>query len=173
MKLNGDWWNVNDTNAAKAAASRFGITFDEYMGHKHRGEKRCGMCCEWKPANAFNKDSFFSDGLASRCRVCARATDKARYAPKPRKPRGSCARKGKLITKTAAVSRVNYLRDYGVIPDPNTLPCARCGHSGNDRGHEYHHHNGYDLEHQEDVIPLCRHCHHLAHPHGRRRKANV
>ncbi len=44
-------------------------------------------------------------------------------------------------------------------PNPNDLFCAKCGHKGSDKRHEYHHHMGYGTEHVYDVVVLCSSCH--------------
>ena len=60
--------------------------------------------------------------------------------------------------------KTNYLVDCGILPDPDSVPCARCGHIGQDRRHEYHHHLGYTAEHRTDVVSLCAKCHRVFHP---------
>lgn len=57
---------------------------------------------------------------------------------------------------------MNYLVDAGLIPDPNDLPCADCGHvyTPEGRRHEYDHYLGYAPEHHEDVEAVCTTCHH-------------
>src|SRR5687767_11355225 len=45
------------------------------------------------------------------------------------------------------------------LPRPTTLPCVSCGKPAA----EYHHHLGYELEHQLDVQPLCHLCHWAEH----------
>lgn len=54
---------------------------------------------------------------------------------------------------------INLDVQKGRRPNPNDLYCARCGHKGDDRRHEYHHHMGYAARHHYDVIPLCSLCH--------------
>jgi hypothetical protein len=65
--------------------------------------------------------------------------------------------------KQQAVAHVNCLVRAGLLPHPTQLPCEHCGHRGGDRRHDYHHHRGYSVAHQADVIVLCRRCHKRAH----------
>ena len=62
-----------------------------------------------------------------------------------------------------ARGRVNYLVRVGILLNPGSLACSDCGHLGDDRKHEYHHHRGYAPEYHEDVIPLCSRCHRAHH----------
>jgi hypothetical protein len=51
------------------------------------------------------------------------------------------------------------------MPRPESLPCSDCGHTGEDRRHEYHHHKGYAAAHHLDVVVLCSLCHGRHHAH--------
>lgn len=62
--------------------------------------------------------------------------------------------------KKQARRRVNYLVEQGRLANPNTVPCADCGHIGSGPRHEYDHHNGYGPAHQLDVQAVCSSCHH-------------
>lgn len=75
--------------------------------------------------------------------------------PEPMMPRSG--------DKAQARQRINVEVRTGYRPNPNSLPCHDCGHTGNDRRHEYDHHNGYEAEHHYDVIPLCTLCHYKRH----------
>ncbi len=61
-----------------------------------------------------------------------------------------------------ARGRVNHLVNVGLLPDPNDVPCADCGHvfAVGERRHEYDHHHGYDAQHHECVESVCTTCHH-------------
>lgn len=47
----------------------------------------------------------------------------------------------------------------GKIPPASSLQCS-CGNPAK----EYHHHKGYEPEHQLDVIPVCKKCHKKCNP---------
>ena len=63
--------------------------------------------------------------------------------------------------KKQARHRVNMEVRAGALPDPNSLPCADCGHvyADGERRHEYDHHNGYTAEHHLTVQAVCTVCH--------------
>jgi len=71
--------------------------------------------------------------------------------PSPKAPRNG--------DKRQARQRINVEVRTGYRPHPNSIPCHVCGHMGDDRRHEYHHHKGYDAANHYDVIPLCTLCH--------------
>ena len=52
----------------KAAATRLGITHDEYARHLEAGEKWCAGCKAWHSRDAFGTDTSRSDGLQRYCR---------------------------------------------------------------------------------------------------------
>ena len=70
--------------------------------------------------------------------------------------------------------RVNYLVDLGLLPRPNNLPCADCGHvwKPGQLRHEYDHHLGYDAQHHEDVEAVCTPCHHDRETGRRKSRCN-
>jgi hypothetical protein len=61
--------------------------------------------------------------------------------------------------KSAARRAVRKKVMRGKLPHPATLPCIGCGQPAT----AYHHHNGYDLAHRFDVVPVCPPCHGRAH----------
>lgn len=72
-----------------------------------------------------------------------------------------------------AQRRVNHLVALELIPRPNALLCADCGHEwtlGQLR-HEYDHYLGYSAEHHEDVEAVCTPCHHNRETFRRRAAA--
>lgn len=147
------------TGALKAAARKAGISYHDYVGRLSLGLKRCWSCRSWREHASFGSDRSRADGLEMACRDCVKLKHKRFY--KNRKPhpgrRVVAARDG---DKKQARQRVNYLVVQGLIQNPNSAPCSRCAHSGEDRRHELHHHKGYAAEHHEDVIVLCAKCHH-------------
>lgn len=124
--------------------------------------KRCNVCRLEKPLNEFNRDCTRTDGLSPKCRECQRSLSRRLYKPIPeylRKPMGPVPNR-RDGDKLQARASVNRLIRYGKIPSPSEVPCSQCKHCGDDRKHEYHHHNGYSAEHHLDVIVLCSKCHH-------------
>lgn len=124
--------------------------------------KLCSDCREIKPVSAFARDRTRTDGLTYRCRECRNAHSRARYAPKPGPTPGRRFVEARNGDQAQARRRINYLVEAGLIPAPNALPCADCGHvhAPGERRHEYDHHLGYSSEHHEDVEAVCTTCHH-------------
>lgn len=143
----------------KTAATRAGITVDEYKAKVEAGELRCTRCKTWHPADAFAVDRSRARGRAASCRESNSHHARTRYEPKERERgrRFVTARDG---DQKQARRRVNYLVELGEIPNPNDVPCTDCGHHGAGPRHEYDHHLGYDADHHEDVESVCAPCHH-------------
>ena len=57
--------------------------------------------------------------------------------------------------KARAHWRIHDLVRRGKMPAPDNCSCTGCGKPAT----QYHHHNGYDAAHIEDVIPVCAKCH--------------
>lgn len=153
--------------AFKAAAAKLGITLDDYIGRVEAGQKCCLDCRTWKPRGDFGVDTSRWDATAAKCKSCVsvRWRDLHEFVPaedlkKPGPPQSplrddEAERARGLINRDVAMDR---------RPSPNDLFCAKCGHKGGDRRHEYHHHMGYSAEHIYDVVALCSRCHHGEHP---------
>lgn len=158
--------------AFKRSAAVAGITFDEYVDRIERGLKRCSDCEQWKDRSEFVSDTSRWDGHSAKCRACSSDRGKAAHVPVLAEslshmgPARDAIRPG---DKVQARHFVNLEVARGQRPNPNDLFCAQCGHKGNDRRHEYHHHMGYSLEHFFDVVALCTECHHDEHPIDRER----
>lgn len=162
--------------AARVAAGRVGVTYEEYLSRVSGGLKWCTGCKEWHQRSAFGVDTSRAEGLAATCLVACRTR---RAAKRPRKPRTS--RAGTYLVpsrdgdKKQARARVNHEVKAGRLPRPNDVPCADCGHVFGTDGirHEYDHYLGYATEHQLDVESVCVKCHvrrdrgvtHCAHGH--------
>jgi len=58
-----------------------------------------------------------------------------------------------------AHNRITKLVLRGKLPPASSLQCVSC----NGPADHYHHHRGYDEEHREDVVPVCRTCHAKEH----------
>lgn len=148
-----DAWHV------QSAASRLGISVQEYTEKRRQGEKWCTSCKAWHAISQFGIDKKRSDGFATSCLFSRRVTEK-----KPPQKRG---RRGWLKPtrdgdKKQARRRVNYLVEQNLIPHPDELPCFDCFDevfSGVYR-HEYDHAKGYVGENQLYVEPVCSKCHH-------------
>ena len=149
--------------ALKIAAGRRGIPLDEYKNRLERGQKWCGGCRVWHSRNAFGNDISRYDGLATICRDYGnrRARDKYVLVPKNERvkpgPNRIPRRDG---DKLQARSRINHDVEAGIIPNPNDIHCADCGHIGDDRRHEYDHYLGYASENHYNVEAVCSFCHH-------------
>lgn len=146
----------------KTSAARIGVTLEEYRERVAAGGKWCGGCKAWHDRSEFAADRSRYDGLTANCREYRLRRSRERYQPRPRPLKGrryAAARDG---DQRQARGRVNYLVDAGLIPDPNDLPCADCGHvyTPEGRRHEYDHYLGYAPEHHEDVEAVCTTCHH-------------
>lgn len=149
--------------ALRTAAARIGLGPNEYLDRLNKGLRHCYRCQDWHQASEFGRDASRSDGLARSCRASTNAARRRLYRPKPRPPAGRRFVDARDGDYRQARRRVNHLVDAGLIPDPNDLPCADCGHqrSPGERRHEYDHHKGYAAEHHEDVEAVCTTCHHL------------
>jgi hypothetical protein len=63
----------------------------------------------------------------------------------------------KFPDKYKARNKVNNAIARNKIPKVSTLQCINCGN----QAQQYHHHNGYNIEHWLDVVPMCIPCHSL------------
>lgn len=120
-------------------------------------QKWCTACKSLHPAGNFGRDSSRGDGLAACCLASRRV--KVRAVRRKTGPRGWIA-PTRAGDKKQARRRVNYLVEQGRLANPNTVPCADCGHIGSGPRHEYDHHSGYGPAHQLDVQAVCSSCHH-------------
>lgn len=148
--------------AFKTAAAKCGLTLDQYLRRIERGEKRCTDCEQWKSRDEFAVDRSRWDGLATKCAPCASERGKAGHECVPLEDLSVSGPPRLPISdgdKVRARQLVNMEVKRGRRPNPNSLFCALCGHLGDDRRHEYHHHMGYAAEHVFDVIALCSLCH--------------
>lgn len=147
----------------KRRAKALGLSFEEYSAKLEAGEKWCSGCKAWHPIVHFKSDRSRTDGYATICSAARREQYQAKYIPSPR-----ISKLGEFFVPTRdgdkkqARARVNHHIATGLLPDPNTLPCADCTHrwSQGERRHEYDHHKGYSAEHQLDVEAVCTTCHH-------------
>jgi hypothetical protein len=148
--------------ALKTAAKRVGLGVNEYLDRVNKGLRYCFRCADWHPVQEFGPDPSRSDGLTRACRVSRNRAARAAYVPVPRPERGRRYVAPRDGDKLQARGRVNYLVDAGLLPDPNALPCADCGHIYRirERRHEYDHYRGYAPAHHEDVQAVCTTCHH-------------
>lgn len=147
--------------ALKAAATRIGVTVDEYRAHIASGRKWCTGCKNWHPVTAFLRDPGRTDGLAARCQEYRNRKARQDYKPRPRPSAGRRFVSARDGDEKQARRRVNHLVDVGLLAPPNSLPCADCGHvwTPGEKRHEYDHHLGYAPEHHEHVEPVCTSCH--------------
>lgn len=86
---------MSTTSIDRTAATRVGISVDEYRALRRSGLKYCWRCRSWRPVSGFGPDASRGDGLAARCSSCRR---RPRQVP--------------LITPTAAErDRLRYATD--------------------------------------------------------------
>lgn len=151
---------ITPEGARKIAAAKAGVSIEEYLQRQASGFKHCVLCRDWHNAEAFGKDRTRYDGLASSCRDAKARRHRECYKPKERtKPPGPAPMLARDGDKVQARQRINVLVRTGKLASPNDLPCAGCGHSGDDRRHEYDHHRGYAAEHHYEVEAVCSVCH--------------
>lgn len=148
------------TRGPASAAARIGLTWTEYADHLNRGELWCYRDQAWHPTSEFGIDRSRGTGRAASCRRSTNAAARSRYRRKPVPPRGRAFVAPRDGDQRQARRRVNHLVAVGLLPNPNDVPCADCGHAGPDRRHEYDHHLGYQAEHHEHVEAVCSACHH-------------
>lgn len=127
--------------AMKVAASRRGMTLDQYKLTLASGQKWCSRGKHWRELRAFNEDRTRGDGLSVLCGPC-----RVEYKRQARKADREKAR---------ARSRLSSKKIRGTMPRASALRCTDCGEPASD----YDHHNGYSKEHALDVQPVCRPCH--------------
>lgn len=151
------------------AARRQGITLEEYVRREASGLKWCSRCRAWEPLSAFGKDASRCDGMAASCHLSRSKHAKETYTPRPRPAPGRRFVAARANDIKQAERRVNHLVAIGLLPRPETLPCADCGRSATPKKpNQYHHHRGYGPAAHESVVSLCRSCHTRRHPRGSR-----
>ena len=146
----------------KVAASKAGVSLEEYQRRITTGEKWCTNCRAWHLADAFGIDRTRWDGLVPSCRESKGRRARENYTARPRPEPGRSFVPARDGDSKQARRRVNYFVEAGLMPHPNTLPCVDCGHvwQAGGRRHEYDHHLGYNAAHHEDVEAVCTSCHH-------------
>jgi hypothetical protein len=148
--------------AMKFAASRAGMTLEQFLSIQREGSKFCYECASVKPQAEFGRDCTRYDGHSAVCLACRKALYRRTYRPKGRKSkRGAFYAETRCGDIRQARRRVNHHVEVGLLPRPNSLPCMDCAHvyTPGRRRHEYDHHLGYGAEHQLDVQPVCTKCH--------------
>lgn len=132
-------------------------------------EKVCARCSETKPLTEFAADRSRADGLTYWCRPCRNARARTAYHPQRNMQSGRRYVPPRDGDQKQARRRVNHLVDVGLLPAPNSVPCADCSHvwTTGERRHEYDHHLGYAADHHEDVEAVCTSCHHAREIHRR------
>lgn len=146
----------------KTAAKRAGLAVDVYRSLVASGRKFCWRCRAWHPREVFTADRTRTDGLNSSYSESRNRAERSGYKPRPRiSKRGAFYAETRDGDKRQARARVNHHVDVGLLPDPNDLPCADCGHSYRDgeRRHEYDHYLGYGAADQLHVQAVCTTCH--------------
>ena len=148
--------------AIKLAASKLGISAEEYTKHVASGLKNCFRCKQWLNLDFFQADRTRYDGKNPSCTQCRNAYSRSIYKPisdELRKQSGPQPKPARDGDKRQARSRVNHLVQKGKLPRPRDLACVDCGHIGNDRPHEYDHYKGYAGVYHLSVECVCQPCH--------------
>lgn len=65
-------YRPTDEHRMKVAASRIGVTYEEYRAHREAGEKWCSGCTAWHPLEAFGVRREAADGVYPICREATR-----------------------------------------------------------------------------------------------------
>ena len=121
--------------------------------------KRCAKCKEIKESCDFHKNKSRHNGLSDYCKNCTKQYNQS-IRGKQAQRRYFQTTKGKQRykrygknnpEKTKARYKVNYAIKSGKLLPARHYWCA-CGK----QAEQYHHHLGYEPEHQFDVIPVCR-----------------
>ena len=138
-------WPVGSVEGAlKTAATKTGLSLDAYRARIAAGEKWCTGCKAWHATNAFPVDRSRWDGRRAKCLAAERGNDR----PRRRIPHHDAARNAVArAVKTGELSR------------PDAVACTDCGHSGDERRHEYDHTHGYERERWLTVEAVCTLCH--------------
>jgi len=148
----------------KVCAKKAGCSLRVYQARRSRDEKWCMYCKRWHSITEFGKDRTRYDGYVPSCKKSRNAQARKCYQPKPRPAAGRRFKVPRDGDKLQARGRVNHLVTVGLLPKPNDLPCADCGHIGPGRRHEYHHCKGYAARYHETVEAVCTKCHYVRHP---------
>ena len=145
--------------ALKIAASKIGVTLEDYRAKLAAGLKWCTGCKTWHNAEAFGVDLSRGDQRSAKCLSFGRVKQRAIRTPPAKRGWIEAVRDG---DKKQARRRINYLVEQGLIPHPDDLPCMDCGDMVfiEQFRHEYDHARGYDRENQLYVEPVCSRCHH-------------
>lgn len=150
--------------AIKVAAKKTGLSIEEYQAKLASGQLWCTKCKTFHGADDFGLDSTRSSGRAAQC-LKSRSTGRPTGVPLGPRINPATGRPGPAPIpardgdKKQARATINHLIKRGAIPNPNSKPCVDCGHSGDDRRHEYDHYKGYAAEHHLDVQVVCTVCH--------------
>lgn len=150
--------------AIRCAAQKTGLSEAEYRLKLASGQKWCTKCKAWHMRSDFRPDVSRWDGLSASCKDGRSAAHKQKYVKRARPSPGRRFTEARDDDKVQARSRVNYLIDIKLLPDPNNVACVDCGHdtskSPEQLRHEYDHHLGYGAAHHEHVEAVCSRCHH-------------
>lgn len=121
----------------------------------------CSGCQEVKPVSEFRKKK---NTLHCYCKPCdVRETTKYHKTPEARERQRIAGKKRREnpehMVKRRCQEAISWRVQEGTFPAAKSKACSICGKPATD----YHHHNGYDLQRWDDVIPVCRKCHRQIH----------
>ena len=147
--------------ALKIAASKAGVSSNEYEARMRQHLKWCSLCKQWHDKSEFGIDLSRWDGRVPSCKESKNELARMRYTPRARVGSGRSFIPARNGDKKQARRRVNFYVESGLLPHPNKMACSDCGHiwKPGERRHEYDHYLGYAAENHERVEPVCTRCH--------------
>jgi hypothetical protein len=143
--------------------------------------KICPKCSKDKPMSHFYKDKSRANGHRSACKECyvslykksesgkqvqidyyvrTEIETKRKYRKTAKHKKYVQGRRNREYSKVRAKECVKEAVKAGKLTPVKECICSACCISTAD---EYHHPNGYTLEHRLDVVPLCKPCHIRVH----------
>lgn len=143
------------------AAKKTGLSVNAYVAMRESGKKWCFRCRSWHEKSAFGRDVTRFDGMDASCKEARKIWHEDAYRPMPihKRKKGNIPHLPRGGDKIQARMTVNRLVKLGRLARPSELPCFDCGHTGEDKRHEYDHYLGYAAEVHQSVQAVCLDCH--------------
>lgn len=95
----------------RGAATRLGVTVEEYTAKRFAGLKWCTHCSEWHPIAAFSVERARPDGLSSKCRTAQARVRQERRRAQPareRKPTNTVESAARVAAARIGVPLAEY-----------------------------------------------------------------
>ena len=152
----GHWRPKKEEITKRQMKTKAEIEQIEFCARAKGDIKFCRGCDSVKRLDRFNKDKNNQDGVQSQCRECKRKAQKSDYEKKKETYLiRQNERRSKAPLMQKAHSAVFRAIKRGDLIRPTS--CSLCGES--EQRIEAHHHLGYEVRHQLDVVFLCTSCH--------------